>query len=265
MRAAIENRMAEVGLRLHPAKTRIVYCKDSNRRGSHEHTSFTFLGFTFRARKARNRHGINFASFLPAISKDALNQISRTVRSWRLHRQTGHSLAGLARAINPVVRGWMQYYGAFYRTALHPLLQRINAYLMRWLRKKYKRLRGFKESQDLLGRDHHPVPQPVRPLAVDPRFLGARGDKSRVTGDCHARICGSREVKFLLATRPVCTQKVLPEPGLTNVLATLSSPVRSAFPFRCAALSHRLVKARANWPKAWKAHPPRRAVAWRGR
>jgi len=71
VRAAIENRMAEVGLQLHPAKTRIVYCKDSNRRGSHEHTSFTFLGFTFRARKARNRHGINFASFLPAISKDA--------------------------------------------------------------------------------------------------------------------------------------------------------------------------------------------------
>jgi hypothetical protein len=109
VRAAIENRMAEVGLRLHPAKTRIVYCKDSNRRGSHEHTLFTFLGFTFRARKPRNRHGTNFASFLPAISKDALNEISRTVRSWRLHRQPGHSLAGLARAINPVVRGWMQY------------------------------------------------------------------------------------------------------------------------------------------------------------
>ena len=89
--AAIENRMAEVGLQLHPAKTRIVYCKDSNQRGSHEHTSFTFLGFTFRARKARNRHGTNFASFLLAISKDALTKISRTVRSWRLHRQTGHS------------------------------------------------------------------------------------------------------------------------------------------------------------------------------
>jgi RNA-directed DNA polymerase len=147
VRAAIENRMAEAGLQLHPAKTRIVYCKDSNRRGSHEHTSFTFLGFTFRARKARNRHGRNFASFLPAISKDALTNISRTVRSWRLHRQTGHSLAGLARAINPIVRGWMQYYGTFYRSVLHPLLQRINAYLMRWIRKKYKRLRGFKKAK----------------------------------------------------------------------------------------------------------------------
>jgi len=103
--AALQARMREVGLELHPDKTRVVYCKDSNRRGSHEHTSFTFLGFTFRARKARNRHGRNFASFLPAISKDAPEQVSRTVRSWRLHRQTGHSLAGLARAINPVVRG----------------------------------------------------------------------------------------------------------------------------------------------------------------
>ncbi|MEH1125291.1 reverse transcriptase domain-containing protein [Micromonospora sp. CPCC 206061] len=126
IRVAIENRMVEVGLRLHPDKTRIVYCKDSNRRSSHEHTSFTFLGFTFRARKARSRHGKNFAAFLPAISKDALNKISRTVRSWRLHRRTGYTFAELARTINPIVRGWMQYYGAFYRSALHPLLQRNN-------------------------------------------------------------------------------------------------------------------------------------------
>jgi RNA-directed DNA polymerase len=147
LRSAIENRMVEVGLRLHPDKTRIVYCKDSNRRGGYAHTSFTFLGFTFRARKARNRHGTSFASFLPAISSDALTKISRTVRSWRLHRRIGHSFAELARAINPIVRGWMQYYGAYYRTLLYPLLRRINTYLMRWIRKKYKRLRGFKKAK----------------------------------------------------------------------------------------------------------------------
>ncbi|WP_225978827.1 reverse transcriptase domain-containing protein, partial [Gandjariella thermophila] len=83
--AALEDRMVEVGLRLHPDKTRIVYCKDGKRRGSYEHTSFTFLGFTFRARKARSRNGTFFTSFLPAISKDALKKISREVRSWRLH------------------------------------------------------------------------------------------------------------------------------------------------------------------------------------
>lgn len=143
---AIGNRMAEVGLRLHPTKTKIVYCKDGKRRLDHEHTEFTFLGYTFRARAARDKHGVNFTSFLPAISKDALKKASREVRRWRLHRQTGHTLAELARQINPVVRGWMQYYGRFYRSALHPLLRRINAYLMRWLRRKYRSLRPFRKA-----------------------------------------------------------------------------------------------------------------------
>ena len=148
VRQAIADRMADVGLRLHPDKTKIVYCKDSNRRGSYEHTAFTFLGFTFRQRRARNRHGRNFSNFLPAISKDALNKISAEVRSWRLHLRTGHTFKDLARRINPIVAGWMQYYGAFYRSALSPLLQRINAYLMRWIRKKYKRLRGKKKARE---------------------------------------------------------------------------------------------------------------------
>jgi RNA-directed DNA polymerase len=148
VRQAIADRMAEVGLRLHPDKTKIVYCKDGNRQGSYEHTAFTFLGFTFRQRRARNRHGKSFSNFLPAISKDALNKISAAVRSWRLHLRTGHTFKDLARRINPIVAGWMQYYGAFYRSALSPLLQRINAYLMRWIRKKYKRLRGKKKARE---------------------------------------------------------------------------------------------------------------------
>jgi len=145
--AALVNRMEEVGLRLHPDKTRIVYCKDGKRRGSSEHTSFPFLGFTFRARSARGRNGRNFTAFLPAISKEALKKISSEVRRWRLHMLTGHTFGELARRINPIVRGWMQYYGAFYRSALHPFLQRINTYLMRWLRKKYKRLKAYRKAQ----------------------------------------------------------------------------------------------------------------------
>jgi RNA-directed DNA polymerase len=144
---AIADRMAEVGLRLHPAKTRIVYGKDANRRGGHEHTSFTFLGFTFRARAARNRNGQTFTAFLPAISKDALNKLSGAVRRWRLHHWTGLSLVELASWVNPIVRGWMQYYGAFYRSELYPLLRRINAYLVRWLREKFKRLRPFNKAK----------------------------------------------------------------------------------------------------------------------
>ena len=76
----------------------------------------------------------------------SLNRLSEEVRRWRLHNWTGHTIAEVAARINPIVRGWMQYYGAFYRTALRPLLQRINAYLMRWLRKKYRRLRPFKKA-----------------------------------------------------------------------------------------------------------------------
>ncbi|MHB8186877.1 MAG: group II intron maturase-specific domain-containing protein [Dermatophilaceae bacterium] len=126
-----------IRLELHPDKTKIVYCKDSNRRGDFEHTSFTFLGFTFRPRQARRKDGIRFTSFLPAISKEALKKIGERLRSWRLHRFTGctgspaaqvhrlhrftgSTVADIARMVNPVVRGWMTYYGVFYRTARVP-------------------------------------------------------------------------------------------------------------------------------------------------
>jgi RNA-directed DNA polymerase len=143
---AIAERMEQVGLRLHPDKTKIVYCKDGKRRGSYEHTSFTFLGFTFRQRRVRDKNGKQFSSINPAISKDALNRLGAEVRSWRLHLRTGHTFAELARAVNPIVRGWMQYYGAFYRSAMYQLLSRINAYLVRWIRKKYKRLQARKKA-----------------------------------------------------------------------------------------------------------------------
>jgi RNA-directed DNA polymerase len=159
--AALRERMADVGLELHPDKTRIVYCKDSNRRGSYEHTAFTFLGYTFRPRSVRTKTGEMFTGFHPAISNDALKKIGAEVRSWRLHRRTGSSEANLAERINPVVRGWMNYYGAFYRSALYPFLARINAYLMRWLRSKYKRLRGRKKAQDAW----------VRAVTTRPKFF----------------------------------------------------------------------------------------------
>jgi hypothetical protein len=144
--------MAQAGLTLHPDRTRIVYCKDGRRPGSHEHTSFTFPGYTFRARGVRTKTGTMTAGFNPAISKDALNRLSARVRSWRPHRRTGLSEADLARWINPIVRGWMNYYGAFCRPALHPLLTRINACLLRWLRKKHPRRRNREKAQDAWAR-----------------------------------------------------------------------------------------------------------------
>jgi hypothetical protein len=121
--------------------------KDGKRRGADQHTSFTFLGYTFRAGSARDRRGNIFTSFLPAISKDTLKRLSRTVRRWRLHRRTELRWAELAEMINPIVRGWMRYYGAFYRSALSILLARINSYLVRWVRKKYQRLRARRKAR----------------------------------------------------------------------------------------------------------------------
>jgi RNA-directed DNA polymerase len=137
--ADIAERMNQVGLQLHPDKTQIVYCKDNNRRGIYPHTAFTFLGYTFRPRPSRDRQGHTFLAFLPAISPQALRKISRQVRRWRLHRWIYHTFGEVARTINPVVAGWMQYYGRFYPSALYRLLARINAYLVRWIRNKYRR------------------------------------------------------------------------------------------------------------------------------
>jgi group II intron reverse transcriptase/maturase len=141
VRDAIIERLAQVGLELNLDKTRIVYCKDSNRTGSHEHERFDFLGYTFRPRAAQDRSGETFVSFCPALSDDAAKAIRRTIRRWRLHLRCGATLGELAQSINPIVRGWINYYGRFYRSALLRSLDRINEYLMRWAMRKYKRLR----------------------------------------------------------------------------------------------------------------------------
>ena len=141
--ARIAVRMSEVGLRLHPTKTRIVYCKDDNRRGQHEHTAFTFLGYAFRARGAlSSRTGKPFVAFLPAISPQALKAKSDRLREMRIHRRTDLTLDDLAGWLNPIVGGWIGYYGRYNRSALLPLLWRVNYYLRRWAGKKYRRLRS---------------------------------------------------------------------------------------------------------------------------
>jgi group II intron reverse transcriptase/maturase len=105
--AAIVARMGELGLRVHPGKTRIVYCKDGRRRGEHEHTSFTFLGYTFRARKARGKNGRYFTGLMPAISSQALRATGERLRRMRIHRRTDLTLDELARWLNPIVAGWL--------------------------------------------------------------------------------------------------------------------------------------------------------------
>src|SRR6266852_639754 len=122
--------------------------QDRKRRLDYECTSFTFLGYTFRARKAPTRDGRSmFAAFLPAISGDALKDKGRIIRGWRINLRTTSDLKELAEWLNPVIRGWMNYYGKFYRTEMFALLRRINTYIVRWARRKFKRLRAFKRAK----------------------------------------------------------------------------------------------------------------------
>jgi RNA-directed DNA polymerase len=138
---AIADRLGALGLELHPDKTKIVYCKDASRRGRSEHTSFDFLGYTFRGRLARGPRGY-FVSFSPAMSNKARKAIGQKVRAWHLNRRSGTDLSGLAEGINPQLRAWINYYGVFYRSELGSLARRIDEHLVRWAMQKFKRLRG---------------------------------------------------------------------------------------------------------------------------
>lgn len=145
VKEAISERMTEVGLELHPDKTKVVYCKDANRKHSHEHERFNFLGHTFRPRLAMSKAGDYFVSFSPAISDDAAKEIRRRIRRWRLHLRSGTTLDELAREINVILTGWINFYGRFHRRELQRILaQNINEYLVRWAMRKFKRLRSSK-------------------------------------------------------------------------------------------------------------------------
>ena len=142
MREAIILRMAECGLELNLQKTKIVYCQDADRRGKHEHEKFTFLGYEFRPRRARNHRGKYFVSFLPAISDKAAKAIRQEIRGWKLQVRSDKSLEDLARMFNPILRGWIQYYGKYYRSMLYPVFRPLNRRLVRWACRKYKKLRN---------------------------------------------------------------------------------------------------------------------------
>jgi RNA-directed DNA polymerase len=138
----IEARLRRCKLELHPEKTKIVYCKDDDRRGSYPNEKFDFLGYTFRARRSKNRWGKYFINFSPAVSNQAATKMRREMRRWRLHLRSDKALDDLAHMWNPVLRGWINYYGRFYKSALHPVFRHLNRTLIRWASRKHKRLRG---------------------------------------------------------------------------------------------------------------------------
>jgi RNA-directed DNA polymerase len=137
----IRIRLKECGLELHPEKTKIVYCKDADRKDSYKHESFDFLGYTFRPRTSKNKYGQTFVNFTPAISNNAANHIRKEIRSWRIHLRSSKSLTDLANIFNAPVQGWVNYYGRYNKSVMYPCIRNIEHCLKRWVMRKYKRFR----------------------------------------------------------------------------------------------------------------------------
>jgi RNA-directed DNA polymerase len=142
----LTQRFADCGLTLHPLKTRLVYCKDDDRRSEYPETetSFDFLGYTFRARRSKNRWGKFFVNFSPGISAKAGKRIRQEIRDWKLPARSDKTLEDLARMFDRQIRGWVNYYGVFYKSALYPTLRHLDRKLVLWATRKYKRLRGHR-------------------------------------------------------------------------------------------------------------------------
>ena len=151
---SIKARMAECKLELHPEKTKIVYCKDDKKKEGYLHESFDFLGYTFRMRRSLNtKKGTLFMNFSPAISNKAAKKIRDKVREWRIDKRTDMSLEDFAEIMNPAVRGWINYYGAFFKSACVKVLQYIDYTLARWAKRKYKTFKGsFNKARKWLTR-----------------------------------------------------------------------------------------------------------------
>jgi group II intron reverse transcriptase/maturase len=142
LREALEARLAGCKLELHPQKTKIVYCKDANRRGSYPEQRFDFLGYTFRPRRSMNREAKLFVSFAPAVSDRAAKAMRQTMRRWKLHHRNDLGLAEIAQWIRPVLLGWVRYYAHFQRSVLRGALRTLDHFIVRWAQRKYQRLRG---------------------------------------------------------------------------------------------------------------------------
>ena len=149
----IRERLKECKLDLHPEKTKIVRCKSGNNHGEHPNEEFDFLGYTFKKRKAKSRKGVLFMSFLPAVGNKAIKKIREQILKWEIHHKTGRTLNDIATMINPVVRGWINHYGKFYKSELDKVLEGLDYRLTKWAIKKYKKFkRSWKKATQWIKR-----------------------------------------------------------------------------------------------------------------
>jgi len=141
----VKERMLACRLELHPEKTKIVYCRDSRRKADTARAVlFTFLGYDFKPRESKSKEGRIFYSFGAGISQCAKKEISTELRSMKLHRRTRTTLEDIAKQINPMLRGWINYYGKFTKSALRPLFYNLNITLLKWVRSRFKTYRSRK-------------------------------------------------------------------------------------------------------------------------
>ena len=145
LKAELQARLAACGLELHPTKTQIVYCKDGKRKRKYPNVKFDFLGYCFRPRLVRRRRDNTlFCGFNPAVSASALKAMRSAIRDLNLRRQTQLSLHDIACKLNPLLRGWLAYYGRYAPSALAPLLRYVNQTLLAWVMRKFKRFKDHK-------------------------------------------------------------------------------------------------------------------------
>lgn len=138
----LNQRFAECKLELHPEKTKIIYCKDSNRRGCYSNTKFTFLGYEFRRRSAKGKDSRLFTTFTPAISPEAKKKIVEVVKQTGIRRRSDLSIKQVGSKLNPLINGWINYYGKFTISALRPVMRQINFTLTKWCARKYKKCKN---------------------------------------------------------------------------------------------------------------------------
>ena len=139
--SAISQRMQRFDLTLHPEKTNIVYC-GRRKIDRAKAQSFDFLGFTFRRRTVKRKDGKLVPGFVPAISNKARKAIVKTMREWNVRRMSLLSIVTLSKKLNPQIRGWLNYYGAFYPSALQGIREAIECRLTKWVKGKYPQKRS---------------------------------------------------------------------------------------------------------------------------
>lgn len=141
LQSVLTERFKQCGLELHPEKTKIVYCKSWKHNGELEKISFDFLGFTFRPRLIKTRHGKYLVSFLPSISQKAAKRIRTEINEWPWLKWQQTDIKVIIQFSQSKLRGWMEYYGKFGHSAISNVLFHFDMKLSRWAKRKYKKLK----------------------------------------------------------------------------------------------------------------------------